>query len=215
MEPRGKRWGPLSSWRMPAVGRQTELETDWCWGQDLSCPHSTSRTQPRLFHPSYQHTERQRQPYVRWQTYRTEVCAPHPLISQHVKGICQEWMAVLSPLPAGLSTRGPRVSAQAWVSASALCLSAPPPLPPCRLCEWARQTSWLRDLFRGTGERAPGYPSRRLWQTFCFCFSLPLELFAVHNDREEDSMLPITLVLQGHSTITPCYHIPGKRQTLG
>ena len=51
--------------------------------------------------------------YVRGQVYRTEVYAPHPLISQCVKGICQEWTAVLSPLPSGLSTRGPGVSAQA------------------------------------------------------------------------------------------------------
>ena len=60
----------------------------------------------------------------------------------------------------------------------------PPPLPPCRLCEWARQTSWLRDSFGGTGERASGYPSRRLWQTLLF-FSTSLKLFAIHYDRHK------------------------------
>lgn len=128
---------------------------------------------------------RQRQPYVRWQTYRTEGYASHPLISPLMKVICQELMAVLSPLPTGLSTRGPRVKAQAWVSTSSLCLSAPPPLPPCRLYEWARQTSWLRDLFGGTGERAPGLSLTQAETNAPLFFSLSLELFAIHDDRHK------------------------------
>lgn len=149
MVPCGQVWAAI---QLGNVGRQTELEMSWCWGHDLCCPHLIGAHNLAFLIIVNQHTERQRQPYVRWQ----EFCAPHPLISLHVKGMCHEWIAVLPLLPTGLSRRGPRVSAQAWVSALALCLSAPPPLPPCRLCEGARQTSWLRDLFGGTGERAPG-----------------------------------------------------------
>lgn len=185
MEPCGQLSEPLSSWGMPDVGRQTELQIDWRWRCNLSCPHSTSHTQPSLFDHPYQHTKRQRQPYVRWQAYRTEVCASHPLISPLMKGICQEWMTVLLSLPTGLSTRGPRVNAQAWVSASSLCLSVPPPLAPCRLYEWARQTSWLRDLFGGTGERAPGWSLTQAETNALLFFSLSLELFAIYDDRHK------------------------------
>lgn len=130
-----------------------------------------------------------------------------------VKGICQEWMAVLSSLPAGLSACGPRVSAQAWVSASALCLSAPLQCPPAG---YVSGPDRLPDSGIYLGEQGKGHrviPHAGCDKPLRFSFLYHWSCLPFMMTATRDSTLPVTLVLQGHSTITPCYHIPGKRQT--
>jgi len=56
---------------------------------------------------------------------------------------------------------------------------------PCRLCEWARQTSWLRDLFGTAGEKVSAYS---LWggsKPSVLLFFISWELFTIHNDRHK------------------------------
>lgn len=59
----------------------------------------------------------------------------------------------------------------------------PPALPPCRLCEWVRQTSWLRDLLGRVEERRyQVIPSGRLRQTLCSFFpSYFWSCLTIHN----------------------------------
>ncbi len=182
MEPCGQLSKPLSSWGMPDVGRQTELGMDWFWGHDLSCPHSTSCTQPGLFDHPYQHTGSlmlgDKPPGQRSMLHILSFLP-------RVKGICQEWMAVLSPLPAGLSTCGPRVSAQAWVSASALCLSAPLQCPPAG---YVSGPDRLPDSGICLGEQGKGHrviPHAGYDKPLCFSFPPSLELFAIHDDSHK------------------------------
>lgn len=69
---------------------------------------------------------------------------------------------------------------------------------------------------QGKGHR--GYSSHRLRQTLCFSFlyhwsCFPFMMTGTRGYMLPATTVPITLVLKGHSTIKPYYHIPGKWQT--
>lgn len=109
-------------------GQQTEVEMSGRQGSDLC----------RLlaFLSSDGGTQRDKGPPVLGDERCSQGCPPPPLSSPHVKGICHEWTGALPFHPTGLSRGGPT---GIGVSASALCWLAP--RPPCRLHDWARQTS--------------------------------------------------------------------------